>query len=341
MVGLSAEVVGRYERFTLYNSPYPAHDRGHAADVYPGENAVASPVAGEVLDARTVRCPPREYAVDEDHLVVVGVDEERSPGLRRTPGDPASFVARLLHVDPAVGSGDEIAVGDPLGTLVRSGFFGRWVDNHLHLEFRDADRDPYRARGSLPLALGVDVSPLPWDGTGTVVETGPTHALVDAPDNDADGFAAMATDDGRPLDGGLAHYSGGGLLDDCGLHGGGLDGTGKPGDSGGLRDGHGLHDGDGRQDGGGPDGTPGREGPVHLLGSQVGVADGRDVTWNGLAVLADVDGRGTGRRATGLSLFASRVEFGAKLVFHEGHDLAVGDDVRVSIRPSEDPIHLG
>jgi hypothetical protein len=305
MVTLSGEVVHRYERFSSYNSPYPAHDHGHAVDLYPGHDDARSPVAGEVLDTRTVRCPPKDYAVDEDHLVLI---------------DTGEHVARILHVDPAVEAGDRVDLGDSLGTLVRSGFFGQWVDDHVHLEFRDPDRDPYRATGSLPLDLDVDVAPVPWEGAGTVVETGPTHALLDAPAHPGDGFAAVAADEGVPLDGGLVHYSGAGTL-----------------------------------------AAGGHEGPVSLLGCRVGVADGRDVTWNDVAVFADADPGTSVRpradaadgsathaptttrrvRATGLSLFAASVEFGAKLVFHEGHDLAVGDRVSVDLRETDDRIHLG
>jgi hypothetical protein len=41
-----------------------------------------------------------------------------------------------------------------------------------------------------------------------------------------------------------------------------------------------------------------------------------------------------------LSLFVSRVQYGAKLVA-TGHDFAVGDDLRVALRPSDDPVRLG
>ncbi|WP_255198270.1 hypothetical protein [Halorarius litoreus] len=279
MVSLPGDVVERYERFSLYNSPYPAHDHGCAVDLYPGENGgpAPSPVAGEVLDTRTVQCPPQSYAVDHDHLILV---------------DCGDVVARVLHVDPGVDPGDQVTVGDSLGTLVRSGFFGRWVDDHIHLGFRDPEQNPYRASGSLPLDLGVSVAAVDWDGHGEVVETGPTHALLDTPTFDGTGFAAVASDEGLPLDGGLAHYTGGGVLSPC-------------------------------------------DGPVSLLDCEVGVATGRDVTWHDVAV------RANGERATGLSLFASQVPFGAKLVFHEGHEFAVGDAVRVRIAPTADPIRLG
>jgi hypothetical protein len=279
MVTLPGSVIERYERFSLYNSPYPAHDRGCAVDLYPGENGgpAPSPVAGEVLDTRTVRCPSKDYAVDTDHLILV---------------DCGDHVARVLHVDPGVEPGDEVAVGESLGTLVRSGFFGRWVDDHLHLGFRTHDQNAYRASGSLPLDLGVAVTGVAWDGHGAVVETGPTHALLDAPAFDGEGFAAIAAAEGVPLDGGLPHYAGGGTL------------------------------------------AP-HDGPVSLLGCVVGHAIGRDVAWTDVGVWAN------GVRATGLSLFASRVGVGAKLVFHEGHAFAVGDTVSVSVEPVDDSVRLG
>ena len=285
MVTLSGDVVGRYPRFSLYNSPYPAHDRGRAIDLYPGGERAPSPVAGEVLGARTVRCPQRPYAAEEDHLLLV---------------DCGDVVARILHVDPAVEAGESVGVGDPLGTLVRSGYFARWVDGHVHLGFRRHDQDLQRASGSLPLSVDVDVAGVAWDGTGEVVETGATHVLLDAPGGgtgrgtgtENGEFAALASDEGVPLDGGLVHYAGGGAL------------------------------------------TPAR-GEVSLFGTTVGRVEGRNVAW------ADVAVRAGGRRATGLSLFASQVPFGAKVVFQEGHDFAVGDALEVAVEPTDDPIRLG
>jgi hypothetical protein len=277
MVSLPADVVARYERFSRYNSPYPAHDAGCAVDLYPGSDDAPSPVEGEILETRTVRCPPKSYAVSEDYLILI---------------DCGDVVARILHVDPAVEAGESVAVGDSLGTLVRSGFFGQWVDNHIHLGFRRHDQNLRRASGSLPLSLDIPVDGVPWDGTGEVVETGPTHVRLDTPAYAGAGFAAIASDDGRPLDGGLVHYAGGGALD----------GTG---------------------------------GDVALLGTTVGTAENGDLSWADVAVYAN------GERATGLSLFASQVPFGAKVVFHEGHDFSVGDRIEVAIEPTEEPIRLG
>ncbi|MFC7044403.1 hypothetical protein ACFQH6_02360 [Halobacteriaceae archaeon GCM10025711] len=205
MVVLPADVVSRYPRFSLYNSPYTAHDRGAAVDLYPdnADDDAPSPVAGEVVDVRTVRAPPKPYAAESDHLIVVDVGDH---------------LARMLHVDPAVEPGDEVAVGDSLGTMVRSGFFAPWVANHIHLGFREHDTNPVRASGSLRLDVDVPVEPVPWDGVGTVAETGDTWVLLDAPAHPASGeyFAGIAGSAGV-LDGGMPHYDAGGVL-------GGVDG---------------------------------------------------------------------------------------------------------------------
>ncbi|MCQ4334041.1 hypothetical protein KM295_11240 [Natronomonas sp. F2-12] len=277
MVTVPPDVLDRYERFSLYNSPYSAHDTGCAIDLYPGDDDAISPVAGTVLDTRRVRCPDQPYAVAEDSLLLV---------------DCGTHVARILHVDPAVEPGESVEIGDSLGTLVRSGFFGRWVDNHLHLGFRHPDQNLERASGSLPVEPETAVSGVGWDGTGTVTETGKTHVLLDSPSHAGRGFAALASDDGTPLDGGLPHYSGGGVLKST-------------------------------------------DGAIALLGATVGDTDGRTVEWRDVAVYADR------KRATGLSLFASQGSLGAKIVFHEGHGLDVGDRVRVTIEPTEEPRQLG
>jgi hypothetical protein len=204
MVTLDGDVVARYPRVSRYNSPYPAHDAGCAVDLYPDSGRdgdghardAPSPVAGDVLKTRTVECPDRPYAADHDHLVVV---------------DTGEHLARVLHVEPAVEAGDAVAVGDQLGDMVRSGFFAPWVDNHLHLGFREHGQNAVRASGSLPLDLDVAVEPAAWDGTATVVETGETWLRLDEPTHPAPGeaYAALGSDAGAVLDGGLPHYEAG------------------------------------------------------------------------------------------------------------------------------------
>ena len=284
MVVLPEAVVGRYERFSLYNSPYAAHDTGHAVDLYSSDGTAASPVEGEVIGTRTVRCPPKPYAVDADHLILV---------------DCGDVVARILHIDPAVEAGDRVETGDSLGRLVRSGFFGQWVDDHVHLGFRNHDQNLRRASGSLPLEVDLSVRGVRWGGTGEVVETGPTYVRLDEPafGGERKGFAAVASDEGVPLDGGLVHYTGGGALR-----------------------------------------TSSEK--VSLLGTTVGRVDGRDVEWADVAVRVTGED-GSEVPATGLSLFASQVPFGAKVVFHEGHEFSVGDRLAVAVEPTTEPVRLG
>jgi len=107
-VTLSSSVLDRYRRFSRFNSPYPAHDDGCAIDLYPDSEAGISPVAGVVRETRTVGCPDRPYAADEDHLIVVELDED---WCRRAGAAPGT-IARILHVVPEVSAGDRVAGDD-------------------------------------------------------------------------------------------------------------------------------------------------------------------------------------------------------------------------------------
>ena len=285
-VTLESDVIHQYAAFSRFNSPYPAHADGRAIDLYPTEGA-PSPVAGEVVETLTTRAPDRPYAEAHDHLIVV---------------DTGEHLARLLHVEPSVEPGDSVSVGDPLGRTVRSGYFAPWVDDHVHLGFRPRDADPVRASGSLPVAIDVEVEPVPWDGRGTVVERDETYVVLDAPGHPAPGerFAGVAADGWRKgvLDGGLPHYAGGGLV-------GGGSGM------------------DGESSGGGGDGS------VALAGRRVGHATGGLVTWDDVEVLAN------GATVTGLSFACHRDRLGAKLVAWDGVCAEVGQEVSVEVRRVE------
>ncbi|MFP9190650.1 hypothetical protein ACLI4Q_03140 [Natrialbaceae archaeon A-CW1-1] len=296
-VTLGLDVLERYTRFSLYNSPYPAHDDGCAIDLYPGTlrdgrtTEAPSPVSGTVLETRTVRAPPKPYAPEHDHLILIECDGS---------GPLEGLVARVLHVDPIVEAGMTVEAGDSLGRLVRAGFFAPWVDNHLHVGFRTPEQHLHRATGSLPIELGLEVTPLEWDGTGTVVETGETYAVLDAPrhPDPGNGFVGIAADCGSVLDGGIPHYDGGGVL--------GQD-SDRDRDNG---------DGGSRLNG---------ESDVRLNGDRLGVSQGRTVTWDDVTVTVD------DTPITGLSCFCARDDgFGAKLIC-PNRPFEVGSDVRVRV----------
>ncbi len=294
-VTLPEAALAQYERFSLYNSPYPAHDGGCAIDLYPGTlvdgrtTAAPSPVAGTVRETRRVRAPPKPYAPEHDHLILLDCDG---------PAPLEGLTARVLHVEPTVAAGDRVEPGDSLGRLVRAGFFAPWVDNHLHVGFRRSDQNPYRASGSLPIDLGTAIRPLAWDGTGHVVSSGDTYAVLDAPahpDPDA-AFVGVRADGGGVIDGGLPHYDGGGLL--------------ERGDGGGSLEGD-------------------TETVVSLNGDRLGVADGRTIAWDDVTVTANDE------PITGLSLFCARdADFGAKLICPD-RTFERGEHVRVRVRSSD------
>ena len=296
MVTVSGSVLDQYEAFTCYNSPYIAHDNASAIDLYPGGDFAPSPVTGEVVDILTVKAPPKPYADDLDHVIVIDTavtgDGHEHDGIEGSP------VARILHVDPMVEVGDQVRVGDNLGRLVRAGFFAPWVDNHLHLGFRRPDADPRRAKGSIPLYLDVSVTPLRWEGAGFVRATGETYAMLDAPvdsavvPDDRD-WVSLASDGGSVIDGGLPHYDHGGMLDRI------------------TRDrGRGFA----------------QEGAiVRLLGTEIGVIGERWIDWDRISILAN------DRPITGLSLFCSRWDdFGIKLICPK-QDFNVGEEMSVKI----------
>ncbi|OYR86286.1 hypothetical protein DJ71_06535, partial [Halorubrum sp. E3] len=119
-------------------------------------------------------------------------------------------------------------------------------------------------------------------------------------------FAALASDEGVPLDGGLTHYAGGGTF------------RAKVGPT-------------------VPDGTT-----LSLFGTEVGTLRAGDadagapgVEWTPVDVLAN------GECVTGLSLFAARGDrFGVKVVCPD-REFEIGESVTLDVVASDDPIRLG
>jgi len=254
----------------------------------------------------------------------------------------------VLHVDPSVAEGDRVEVGDSLGRLVRSGYFSRWVDNHIHLGIRPVGADPGRASGSLRLGLEATLAAVPWNGIGRVRAVEGTYVRLDAPRHPAPGevFAGVEGAPGAALDGGLPHYGGGGAHVADPLAAVEVEAFRLAGYPVGTADGD---DGDGeraddRDDGTTPD-DPELEGlsgpaaealapPDDTDGSDRRTGPGgrvgpRDVTWG------DVEVRANGAPVVGVSLTLGREDAGVKVVA-PGHDFERGDRVELSVGGQRD-----
>lgn len=122
--------------FSFANSPYYAHERISAVDVYPprGELEALSPVEGSVLFVKPL-------SLGKDYALAIEAGE--------------GLCVKILHVKPRVKAGEKVRVGDYLGKIVWSPFYNFWTDRHMHVEVRPI-ADPLRARGGFEL----DVSPL-------------------------------------------------------------------------------------------------------------------------------------------------------------------------------------
>jgi len=134
--------------FTIGTSPYYAHQHGLAIDIYHNltlDNYRAlSPISGKVLKIKHVVAPKPKFigGVNTDYIMLIS-----------NPSNP-KLVWKIMHVKPDVKIGDQIKIGDPLGTTIRSGYFSYWSSPHLHLEARSFD-DAVRARGGISFSLSI------------------------------------------------------------------------------------------------------------------------------------------------------------------------------------------
>jgi hypothetical protein len=116
-------------------------------DIYPNQLSfggdVHSPVSGTVRKIQSFRGHSTLPNVSKlEYLILVQNDD-----------DPGVYT-KILHVKPArsLSQGEHIDIGDKIGEYIRSFFFARWTDPHLHCELRPKD-DAVRARGALQLNL--------------------------------------------------------------------------------------------------------------------------------------------------------------------------------------------
>ena len=187
-------------KFSFFNSPYPAHRLSTGMDVYPERgfgDAAPSPVHGEVTLVRKVRCPQSRSFKDHGHDIVL---------LMRSLENPEKVV-KMLHVEPSVEPGDVLEPGQPLGTLIRSGFYGFATHPHIHVEVRKPS-DAIRARGGHHLCRLTEVTPgrVMDELVGTVTRSIPEYSIVRF--RGAGPWGLTGSIGGVPviLDGGLPYY---------------------------------------------------------------------------------------------------------------------------------------
>lgn len=199
--------------FSFANSPYYAHERISAVDVYPprGELEALSPVEGPVLFVKPL-------SSGKDYALTIKVGE--------------GLCVKILHVKPRVKTGEKVRVGDYLGKIVWSPFYNFWTDRHMHVEVRPI-ADPLRARGGFEL----DVSPLlaKMRLESLQASRGPRpfkvdlvkseYALLKTPGGEAAFASPIAVKGGGfvgYVEGGLPHYGHGALVGTIGQPAGAL-----------------------------------------------------------------------------------------------------------------------
>jgi len=187
-------------RFSFFNSPYPMHFSLTGVDIYPergfGEMAPA-PVEGRVVKIRKLRAPGGRGFRDDGFDCVILLESLEDLGR----------VVKILHVDPVVDCGEVVEPGQPLGRLLRSGYFNFWTDPHTHLEVRRLS-DPFRARGGFTLRrlLSVDEPGPVEELRGTVTRSTPEYTLIALREKVRIGLPADVGGRTGLLDGGIPHY---------------------------------------------------------------------------------------------------------------------------------------
>lgn len=188
-------------KFSFFNSPYPMHAAYSAVDVFCGGSfggLALSPVYGEVVKIRRVKCPEKWDFPSSSYDYVILLRGLENPNV----------MVKVLHVEPTVEVGDAVKPGEKFGFLIRSGFFDFWTEPHVHVEVR-SPLDPIRARGGFPLKslhVPIDDAVELERLEGEVVDLRAEYALV-ALDGKLNGGIPVEVDGHLGfLDAGIPHY---------------------------------------------------------------------------------------------------------------------------------------
>ncbi len=191
-------------RFSVFNSPYPAHAGCGALDVYFDGEALMPVEEGIVREVRRFRGPkPRSHGPRcqrEEPVILIDL--------------PGGLILKVMHVEPSVSPGERLTRLDPIGGVVRSCYLCPWSDPHAHFELKLGR--PYRASGWAPL----DLSPaLTWledppklSEEFTVDEIRDEYVWLLPKRPGLAGLVALVGGVPAYVDGGLPHYGHGAAL---------------------------------------------------------------------------------------------------------------------------------
>jgi hypothetical protein len=184
--------------YSFFNSPYPMHRAHTGVDIYSGASfgeAVPSPVEGEVTLVRKVRAPRGRGFKASGYDVVTLVKPSSNPGV----------ALKILHVDTFHAVGSRVRLGEELGTLLRSGYYGWNTSAHVHVEVR-SPHDSLRARGGFEVTRAQPLTAEPQPGMGGFVEaTQPEYTMIRL-EGASSGLVGEVDGVAGVLDGGIPYY---------------------------------------------------------------------------------------------------------------------------------------
>jgi len=169
-------------------------------DVYPNARfggVATSPIEGEILQIRRVKAPKSQLFEDAGHDTLTLIKSKNNP----------EKVIKILHIDTFGEEGDTLRIGQNLGILIRSGYFGFQTPPHIHLEVRPA-RDPLRVKGGcyIESLLNLNNIKIVENLKGIVVESQPNYAQIRLADINSSGVTADIGGIPGLLDGGIPLY---------------------------------------------------------------------------------------------------------------------------------------
>ncbi|MFW9798449.1 MAG: hypothetical protein ACFFE2_15530 [Candidatus Thorarchaeota archaeon] len=206
--------------FSYFNSPYIGHDNGSAIDIYPRHQEwggeIVSPVSGRVVAIRKMKMgSPRQFPT-HDWDYGIGIQSEVSE----------TEIVRIMHCEPTISEGETLKHGDIIGKAIRSRYFNYWTGPHYHVEILPLNLFR-RSSKSYPLSLvysfqrqSESPAPLLDDIEFSISSVTKDHIigysmnLGHADIGNLVGLPALGTDECVTgiLDGGLSHYSIGGVI---------------------------------------------------------------------------------------------------------------------------------